>query len=688
MVVLILLNTTMTTSFAKDNDFIQTFAVRVGGDSLSSKEKEALTHFDMIMCNRFHYDDINGNTWEYIKKKNPNTEIYLYQAGWSVSDNTDDSAIKYLNNIGRWKISRNHSMGSIYLDNPDLILLDSSGNHIYNPATAYTFQKILDIGSSKYQNYWLEATINDITNQPWKADGVFMDNCLTTKDSLESDPVKYPTNNEWIPAMNRFVSETAKGIHQENQKTWVNRGYTRFENGSHAWIALDNLAEAPNAALEEGAFAVKYGKNDVQFFPESHWKNQVDLMNNIHNYKVTYLSHSDLSKDESGLDNYEKLVTFWDILWYTMNSYLIAKNEIDNNSYFSFSESYNLVTWYDEFDSMNGGNLDLGEAVGTYNISKYGGHNIYWREFEKGYVYVNPTGSDVSSINLPETCKQLTHNNFKNDSSTISDVSDINLKSHRATILLKENMPSTVTFTCLKTNTPITIDGNLDSVWSEANYVTFLNPAKSDNQVKVYSLYSDDNLYFAFDITDSNLEAINGDLWKDDGAEIFLDTQNNKLDALDSNDYHFLTNINDISSGGIIATKTTTKPNGYITEIAIPKTTLNTTFTVDKIMGLLLANNDRDNSILKQFDWLNLIESGSYSKPNLWGEIILSSQTTNQQPILGDLNNDGLVNDQDILSCINHILGTYNYGTRADINNDGKIDILDVMSIVKIVLGV
>ena len=42
-------------------------------------------------------------------------------------------------------------------------------------------------------------------------------------------------------------------------------------------------------------------------------------------------------------------------------------------------------------------------------------------------------------------------------------------------------------------------------------------------------------------------------------------------------------------------------------------------------MGLLLANNDRDNGVSKQFDWLNVIATGNYAQPNLWGNLILGS---------------------------------------------------------------
>src|SRR3989338_7150953 len=46
-----------------------------------------------------------------------------------------------------------------------------------------------------------------------------------------------------------------------------------------------------------------------------------------------------------------------------------------------------------------------------------------------------------------------------------------------------------------------------------------------------------------------------------------------------------------------------------------------------KILGLLLTNNDRDLGIIKQFDWMNVIATGSYSQPNLWGSLTLSGTT-------------------------------------------------------------
>ena len=56
---------------------------------------------------------------------------------------------------------------------------------------------------------------------------------------------------------------------------------------------------------------------------------------------------------------------------------------------------------------------------------------------------------------------------------------------------------------------------------------------------------------------------------------------------------------------------------------------------------------------------------------------------------MGDLNQDGLINVQDIILTINIILGAppSNYELcSGDINEDGAIDILDIVFIVNIIL--
>jgi hypothetical protein len=408
--------------------FTQTFLVRYGGTSLNAGDELLMAKFDLIAVHRYHYDDINGNSWAAVKAIDPSTQIYLYQTTLP-RDNSDGTSILYLDNLGRWNVSRGHSMGNLNTDNADLFLLDSNSNRIYNPANPHAWR--MDPGSA-YQDYFLEGTIHDLVGQNWTADGVITDMTTVIRVNMNAMPVKYPTDEAWSIAMHDFINAITIGLHNQNQKVWCNRTGAKTQFAYDAFVALDNSANPPDAVLDEGVFAVRYGPGDVQFFNEGNWKWQIDIMSQIRNSKVAFQSHSDLNPGQSGTDNYGKPVTFWDVLWYAMGSYHIGKNTVDDNSYFGFSESYNRVTWYDEVD-----HIDLGNAMGKYKVTNYNGTNIYWREFEKGYVYVNPTNTDVSSISLPETCKQLTHNNFRQDPDTLPNINTINLTAHRAAILLK-----------------------------------------------------------------------------------------------------------------------------------------------------------------------------------------------------------------------------------------------------------
>ena len=58
-----------------------------------------------------------------------------------------------------------------------------------------------------------------------------------------------------------------------------------------------------------------------------------------------------------------------------------------------------------------------------------------------------------------------------------------------------------------------------------------------------------------------------------------------------------------------------------------------------------------------------------------------------QQPIVGDINGDGLVDIADVNAVINMMLGKVDKVDAADINSDSKVDISDVNSVINIMLG-
>jgi hypothetical protein len=190
---------------------------------------------------------------------------------------------------------------------------------------------------------------------------------------------------------------------------------------------------------DEGAFAVAYGNRDTQFYPELEWRTQVDAMSAIANSRITLFSHTKLKPGQSGTDNFGQPVTYWQSLWYALGSFLLGKQDAPNNAYFYFSgdgATYASFWWHDEYIM-----IDLGKAVAPYTVSPIGGVNIYSREFQKGYVYVNPsdhTGGSVT-VSLPPgcTCRERTHESLYTPSSQLPVVTSIRLSAHNAAIVLK-----------------------------------------------------------------------------------------------------------------------------------------------------------------------------------------------------------------------------------------------------------
>ncbi|HUF21540.1 MAG TPA: heparin lyase I family protein [Burkholderiales bacterium] len=466
--------------------FIPTFLVYYGGGpALVTSDAAKLAKFDLIEFDRFRYNSIGSGTWAEIKSINPDAQIYLYQMGPETPSHLDSISQLYLNGLGRHDISRGHSQGSLNGDNPGLFQLDASGKRIYSRGLsnvrANQYWYLMDFGSAAYHSYWTNAVKADIVDQAWRADGIFVDKCLVLPNSggySERAPW-YSTNASWAGAMNSFANAITAGMHAFNQKLWCNRGDTRTADGSAAWQALDNSASPPDVVLEEGAFAVQWGKAHTNFYSETEWKRQIDTMGAIRNSSVAMLSHTKLMDGQTGVDNLGKPVTYGQTLWYALGSFLLAKNDTLDNSYFMFSggSGYNRIWWHEEYEK-----IDLGKAVGAYSVTKAGSVNVYWREFEKGYVFVNPTGNNAASVTLPQASRQLTRTNLSSAVDSIPRVTSIALPGYHAAILLKApsdteapSVPGGLTGTAVS-NTQINLSWNAstDNVGVQGYYV-YLN---------------------------------------------------------------------------------------------------------------------------------------------------------------------------------------------------------------------
>ena len=404
-------------------------------------DEAKLARYSMFSFNRHRYYDLSPDTYSLVRAINPDIIILNYVhgpgiwTGYSDGDwSMDSENVLNINNISRYSNARGHSMGNLNDDNPDLFLLNFSGERIHTYYKSWRW--LLDFGSAEYQAYWLEAVQTDMIDQPWGPDGIYVDNCMPTWGGGYwcEMPAKYATEAGFTAAMHSFQTGIAEGLHALGKKVVPNSGHTTDAAGLAANLAIDADPNYPDFLCEEGAFVHGWA-GDATFYPEEKWKRQIDLMVQLQNSGPLMRSHVNIPEGASGVDNFGRAFTYWDALWYAMSSYLLGKNDTLNNAHWTFSnkiDKYFKLYWYDEYHR-----IDLGVAVGNYKVTNYGGDNIYWREFEKGYVYINPTREDVTGIALPEACKQLSHATINDDPATFADVTSIDLDVHRGTILIK-----------------------------------------------------------------------------------------------------------------------------------------------------------------------------------------------------------------------------------------------------------
>jgi hypothetical protein len=415
--------------------FINTFLIKIGGNKFTNSEATAkyLAQYDVIITRKMQSANIGGSygsTWKAIKKYNPNCKIHLYTKVNITHPDSDSTKIYYTNNLARFNISRGHSDGN--LANHDDYFLHQNGKIWIHKSKNGGY--LLNPAKGKFQAYSLEATLNDYKYQAWAADGVYTDLLYSDVTVLGKND-EYATQNAWSNAVQSFINYLTKGLNEKGQAFTVNHGNTRYTSIKKHWIALNAIYNPPDFLLEEAAYAVLYGEgSDIQFYPEYHWKNQIDTMVAMTNIGFLSAASTNLvSIDDTGIDNYGKAFSGWDALYFSMGSYCLGKD--DNDAFYFNTADYLYGRWdhyYDEYDL-----IDLGQAVGSYKVINISGNNIYYREFANGFVYVNPTNNKVASIQLQEQCKQRTHNNLYNDFDSLQSVTTISLNAHRAAFLYK-----------------------------------------------------------------------------------------------------------------------------------------------------------------------------------------------------------------------------------------------------------
>lgn len=381
---------------------INPFLVLYGNNPyFTVKDMPALAKYDLLMLDRFRFHEVNDNTWAAIKRISPQTKIYLYQAGPQVATNHDAHSIYYLNNMGRFNTDRGSKLGSIAKDHPQWFLKTAAGKP--SSYSGYTSNHILDFGSESFTNYWIESTLNDISFQKWRADGVLVDNVIACRDNLSEQlkaamPAMFRDCTLWNKGMNQYLARVTRAFKKEGQLIAANRGNSRFAVGTEGWLKLDQTISPPEVVLEEGAFALHWGDSDVAFLSEEEWKRQVDLPASIKRSSVAMISHTNLARGETGSAADDKRVSYEQVLRFSAGSYLLAKNAEKPTTYFMFVGNKDKDDYRKLIPAEMYSKFDIGEPVGTYNrlLSK----PVYFRKYSDGYVYVNPTKETMNDIQL------------------------------------------------------------------------------------------------------------------------------------------------------------------------------------------------------------------------------------------------------------------------------------------------
>ena len=437
----------------------------------------AVAEFDLALLRKLNWDDCNVGsdyTFDLMKGLNPSMKIFVYTQAHECANYQDAYHVQSTNSLARWDVDRGHSMGDINTDNRALILQDSSSStDVYIAANHF----ILDPGLANTKLYSVEAVEDDWDAGAAKwdsADGFYSDNLhlvLTQTGMSDTSPDNYDAGSAadqqalWQTAMVGFIDAITVEMHSEGKEFAINCGGTHSSAGygPAAYAELNATSNPPDFTLEEGFLVVDYGGGDAQFFPETRAMYTIDAVAAVTNFTVFALAHCELTNmSDEGYDNFctaevksvanckisdpDSIFTGYDALYYSLAGAFMAVRYDTGVPllYFGFIHNkheveYSSQTWHAEFD------MAIGEPVAAYTTvdctTGDGSPDIYFREFDDGYVAFNPTDTDATGCALPATCKAITSDNFRTDMNYTgeADVNSFSLDRRRGKFFYKNS---------------------------------------------------------------------------------------------------------------------------------------------------------------------------------------------------------------------------------------------------------
>ena len=251
-----------------------------------------------------------------------------------------------------------------------------------------------------------------------------------------------------------------------------------------------------------------------------------------------------------------------------------------------------------------------------------------------------------------------------------------------------------------KTETPITIDGDIDAAWADANTIDVNTYSMGNGATAVSKMLWDENyLYVLTEVTDPVLSVASANAYEQDTVEVFFDENNHKTSSYESDDIQCRINyendktVTDGRSTDAFLSGTKKTDKGYIVEVAIPYTI--GSFHTDQIVGFDVQVNDDgtgDGKRTSIANWNDLTGQGYINTSGFGvlklvgdGTIVTTVTTTTTDPTTSTTTTTTTASSPVTSDTTEPLPSDLLFG---DVNLDGKVNLTDAVLLNKAVADV
>jgi len=467
--------------------FIPTYFIKYGSTPQVTQPGYISARFDMVIASSGYnnlWAESGLNSWQTLKKYNPEMIIALYQLGPS-EYNTASWGL--LGDGWEW-IKNNHGASA------GAERWTGSGHKFsYLANVNYPNERLMYLGNPGWQEYWTNKIYDNfwISNlDKYKgADAIFSDNTNfnvawpgswyeennTGNAAFKDHPLDYATadgvydNAKWKADMKSFFNRAVPALASKNIPVRIILNFGYMGKNPEYWRELDTMKNTVYAAMEEGAFTNPWSKTYNIF----DWETKIKVMKDLKNV-VALMNNTGKVPTGDGMAKMDVVMSEgnmgpasgWDALWFSMTSFLLALNESKTSGYFGFNIwGYGAYYWLDEYDPKY---LHLGKPLGDYFIPTSGSaKDVAFREYEDGWVVTNYAHTTAKTgVPVPSgKAWVVSHANLRNPYSD-DLVSTFSIGKNRGLILLKEGRKI----------------GNEDNIWPLAN----MEVKENGNTVEIF----------------------------------------------------------------------------------------------------------------------------------------------------------------------------------------------------------